>query len=158
MKVCKEMTDFADRYGIYYCGFAVVDNAYFRVKKYRYVGYVISKLALIKKTPLIDYDLKIQAMDDYGYTAENLKIFGRVLINNYIFPVANHYQIGGIGTYEERKPKKIADAKYLMNKYPGLFRYKKKVGCDPKAEIQVRFTNPKQVNLWRKNLLEVGKW
>lgn len=137
----------ADRIGACYCGMAVVDNYYFRAKKYRTVGYCISKAVAIKHMG-ITYDPKIQAMDDYGFTAENLVRFGKVLINNWIFPKAGHYEQGGIGTYEQRLPKKIADGEYLMKKYPGLFRYKEKKGCDPRAEIQFRFTNEKQVRGW----------
>lgn len=138
----------AEKTGAEYCGFAVVDNYYFRNKKWREVGYVISKLALIKKSD-IGYDPQIIATDDYGFTAEQLLQRGKVLINNFLFPVAKHYEAGGIGTYEERTPMKIADCKYLMKKYPQLFRYKKKKGCHPLAEIQVRFTDLTQVEKWR---------
>ena len=109
------------------------------------MGYVISKAAYIKYTGH-RYDENILAMDDYGYTADCLLRDGAVLINSWIKPVNKHYEEGGIGTYEQRIPKKIKDAKYLMSKFPNLFRYKIKKGCHPKAEIQIRFTNPKQVN------------
>jgi hypothetical protein len=137
---------------IHYCGFAVVDNYYFREKHFRFVGYVISKLALIRNKN-IKYDTTIKAMDDYGYTAENLLRYGKVLINNWVYPQAPHYQEGGIGTYEDRLERKIEDCKYLMFKYPNLFRYKKKAGCHPKAELQVRFTSLEQVEKWRKEML-----
>lgn len=138
--------------GICYGGFATVPNFYFLGRKYRYVGYVISKAAIIKNVG-IDYDVNIAAMDDYGFTAENLKRFGRVLINNFIVPIAGHYEAGGIGKYEERLPFKIRDCKYLMAKYPNLFRYKIKSGAHPEAEVQIRFTSPDQVRRWRLNPL-----
>lgn len=134
--------------GIHYAGMAVVDNYYFRSVKYRYVGYVISKAAMIHNVG-VPYDPNVTAMDDYAFTAEHLKRFGKVLINNYLFPVAGHYEPGGIGTYQERQPAKIKDSEYLMRKYPGLFRYKSKKGCHPKAELQVRFTTLSQVESWR---------
>lgn len=143
--------ELAEKIGATYGGFATVDNYFFNAKKYKAVGYVISKAAYIKHTGK-RYDEKILAMDDYGYTAECLLKEGAVLINNWIKPINKHYEKGGIGTYEERLPKKIQDAKYLMAKYPGLFRYKMKKGCHPKAEIQVRFTNQNQVNEWRKKM------
>ena len=152
LKICDEMIKKSDQEQIYYCGFAVVDNFYFRGKKYRNVGYVISKVALIKKTKLINYDQKVMATDDYAYTAENLKIFGKVLINNYVFPTAGHYEEGGIGNYEQRVNKKIVDCEYMMKKYPGLFRYKIKADCHPKAEVQINFTNLEQVEAWRESL------
>lgn len=138
----------ATRRGAHYIGFATVPNFYFLGRKYRDVGYVISKAALIHNVG-VPYDPQILAMDDYGYTAENLVRFGRVLINNWIIPKAGHYEPGGIGTYAQRLPRKIADCEYLMAKYPGLFRYKVKAGCHPKAELQVRFTSVAQVEAWR---------
>lgn len=142
------------RNGIKYGGYAVLDNYYFRAKKYRYVGYVISKVAIYQECGL-RFDEKAIAMDDYNYTAENLLKVGKVLINNFIFPVAKHYEQGGLGTYEERLERKIKGCTYLMRKYPGLFRYKAKSGCHPKAEIQVRFTNLSQVNKWRKEVISL---
>jgi len=135
-----------------YGGFATVDNYWFNNKKYKAVGYVISKAAYIKYTGY-RYDENILAMDDYGYTADCLLRDGCVLINSWIKPINKHYESGGIGTYEERLPKKIIDAKYLMSKFPNLFRYKLKKGCHPKAEIQIRFTNPNQINDWRKKII-----
>jgi hypothetical protein len=150
MKVLLEAQNKSEEIGAAYAGFAVVHNYYFRAKKWRTVGYVISKVAVLKKDD-IAYDTNIKAMDDYAYTAENLLKYGKVLINNYMFPVAGHYESGGIGTYSERLEKKIADSEYLMQKYPNLFRYKVKKGCHPKAEIQVRFTSEKQVLNWRES-------
>lgn len=147
----KKEIEFCDKQDIHYGGFATVPNYYFLGKKHRYVGYVISKAAFIKNEAQ-DYDSKIEAMDDYGLTAHNLLTFGKVLINNWIISVAGHYEPGGIGTYEERLPSKIRDCQYLMAKYPGLFRYKVKDGCHPKAELQVRFTSTEQVQKWRREL------
>lgn len=134
--------------GSRYAGFATVPNFYFRSKKYRYVGYIISKAAIICNDG-IDYDPELEAMEDFGFCAEHLLTFGRVLINNFLKPTAGHYEKGGIGTYEERLPRKIQDCVYLMNKYPGLFRYKTKKGCHPQAELQFRFTNLSQLEKWR---------
>lgn len=139
----------ADAHGIAYVGFATVPNYYFLGKKYRHVGYVISKAVLIRRMG-IWYDTKLEAMEDFGFCAENLVRFGKVLINNFIIPEAGHYEAGGIGTYEERLPRKIQDCEYLMQKYPGLFRYKVKAGCHPRAELQIRFTSSEQVEKWRR--------
>jgi len=139
----------AESIKVTYGGFATVDNYFFNAKKYSSVGYVISKAAYIKYTGH-SYDKNIKAMDDFGYTADCLVRDGAVLINNWIKPINKHYEAGGIGTYETRLPSKIHDAAYLMRKYPNLFRYKVKKGCHPKAELQIRFNNPKQVIEWKK--------
>lgn len=141
-----------EKSGIRYGGFGSVPNYYFLGKKYRYVGYVISKAAFIKNEGQ-EYDPHLEAMEDFGFTAHNLFTYGRVLINNWIIPKAGHYEKGGIGTYNERVPRKIQDCEYLMQKYPGLFRYKIKTGCHPKAELQVRFTTLKQLEEWKKSVI-----
>ena len=131
-----------------YIGFSTVDNYFFNSKKYKTVGYVISKAVAIKYNGL-DYDVKLEAMEDFGYCAEQLIKNNAVLINSWMKPVCNHYEAGGIGTYEQRLPRKIIDCAYLMNKYPNFFRYKVKKGCHPKAELQIRFNNPKQIIQWK---------
>jgi len=141
----------AELVNAHYVGFATTNNAYFRSKKYRQVGYVLGKMTLLKKGK-INFDSNVLRMDDYGYTAQNLFAYGTVLINNYICPDSKHYQKGGCGTYDERLPYKIKDCNYLMQKYPGLFRYKKKAGKHPLAEVQIRFTNTQQVDEWRTKL------
>lgn len=138
----------ANEWGARYAGFASNPNFFFREKKWRPVGYVLSKIALVRKSG-IGYDPKVQAMDDYDFTAANLLKFGTVCINNFVSSQYRHYQQGGIGTYEDRLPKKIADCKYLMQKYPGLFRYKRKATAHPEAELQIRFTSTDQVYRWK---------
>jgi hypothetical protein len=144
IKLCDELK-------IEYLGFATVDNFFFNSKKYKTVGYVISKAVAIKYAGL-RYDINLEAMEDFGYCAEQLKKNNAVLINSWIKPIAGHYEAGGIGTYEQRVPRKIIDCEYLMKKYPNLFRYKEKKGCHPKAELQIRFHSPKQVIEWKKTL------
>jgi len=147
----KEDIEVSEKIGNRYIGYATNRNYYFREKKYREVGYVLSKAVVIRYSGL-EYDPNLEAMEDFGFCAENLYRFGKVLINNYILPKAGHYEKGGIGTYEQRVPRKVIDCAYLMRKYPGLFRYKVKAGCHPKAELQIRFTSKKQVDKWRTNL------
>lgn len=140
----------AEKVGVEYLGFATVDNYFFNSKKYKTVGYVISKAVAIKYASL-RYDINLEAMEDFGYCAEQIIKNNAVLINAWIKPIAGHYESGGIGTYEQRLPRKIKDCEYLMRKYPNFFRYKIKNGCHPKAELQIRFNNPKQVIEWKKN-------
>jgi len=140
----------AEKIGSEYIGFATVDNYFFNAKKYKPVGYVISKAVAIKFKGIC-YDKKLEAMEDFGYCAEQIIKNNCVLINSWIKPIAGHYEKGGIGTYKERLPRKIIDCQYLIKKYPGFFRYKLKKGCHPKAELQIRFTKPQQVIEWKKN-------
>ncbi len=152
MDIVKEMTELADKNNIKYCGFAVVDNYYYRTTKYRFVGFVGGILTLKKKCD-IRYDPMVKFAEDYEYTAENLLYYGKVLINNYVYPVSKMYVKGGCGSKSSRLDRKIPDCHYFMQKYQGLFRYKIKKGCHPKSEIQIRFNNTKQVEEWRRKLL-----
>lgn len=136
-----------------YAGFATVQNSFFRGRKWSKVGYVISKACLIKKDD-IHYDENVTAMDDYCYTAENLLKYGKVLINKYVFPIAGHYEDGGIGKYEERLKYKIADCKYLIEKFNGLFVYYVKKNCHPEAELKIKFHSEKQVSKWKEQYVQ----
>lgn len=129
-------------------GFATTPNPFFRTRKYRTIGYCLGKSFLIKKTDF-RWDRNIMAMEDYQLSAEQILRYGKVLLNNYIKPMAKHYQEGGIGTYQARLPKKIKDCIYLRQKYPGFFRYKTKSGKHPYAELQVCFNSEKQIEKWR---------
>lgn len=150
--ILKNDIELAEKIKAEYIGFSTVDNYFFNSKKYKSVGYVISKAVAIKYDGL-DYDLNLEAMEDFGYCAEQLIKNNSVLINSWLKPICNHYEPGGIGTYDQRLPRKIIDCDYLMKKYPNFFRYKVKKGCHPKAELQIRFNNPKQIIQWKKENL-----
>lgn len=149
MRLLEKDIAVADSIHAEYIGYATVDNYYFNSKKYKAVGYVISKACAIKFAGL-RYDPALEAMEDFGYCASQLVKNNCVLINSWIKPIAGHYEIGGIGTYERRLPRKIIDCEYLIEKYPELFRYKVKKGCHPKAELQFRFHSPKQIIEWKR--------
>jgi len=143
----------AEQRGAEHVAFAPVDNYYFRGKKYRNVGYCLGRVVLTRKSLAAEYEPEVAtAMDDFQFTASQLLATGRVLIDNWILPVKKHYQPGGIGTYAERLPQKIADCRRLMARYPGLFAYRVKSGCHPKAELRVRFNSTRQVDEWRRSL------
>ncbi len=146
-KKFKECVRKAEEIGVGYITFSPQSNWWFRSAKWRTVGYAINKMA-ISKVDKVKYDMNVRVIQDYALTAMNLARYGKLLINNYIYPVAGHYQKGGIGTYEERLPRKIIECKYLMDKYPEMFRYKQKAGCPPNAELQLRFFKEAQVQKW----------
>jgi len=148
LKLCEKLAEKGEKERAYNIGFGTTSNFFFRDKHYRYVGYVISK-AVVRKNVGTPFALDAQAMEDYAYTAETLLRYGKVMIDNYIFPVAGHYEKGGIGTYAERLPKKIEASKILMERYPLLFRQPQKKGVDPKGELAIRFTSTEQVEKWR---------
>lgn len=146
--IFEEMTYIGDKHSLFFQGFAIVDNPFFRSKKYRTVGFVVGKMNIIKKTHLT-YDSAFKVKDDYEFTAQHLLAYGGVLINNFMFPEGKHYQAGGLGSLKKREPLSIADAAALLQKYPGLFRYKDRPGRAPKSEVQMTFHSQKQIEKWR---------
>lgn len=138
--------------GAYLGGFANHDNYFYKKTKWKKHSFVCGK-AFIACNDKIEYDHNILTMDDYGYTAENLLTYGKVCVNNFVFPVAKHYQAGGIGTFKQRVNRKIIDCKYLMEKYPELFRYSVRKNSQEKAEIVVRLNKESQINKWRENMV-----
>ena len=137
----------ADRVGARMAGFASNPNFFFRGKKFRHVGFILGKTMLFKKNNFVQWDTNIQVKEDYQMTAENLFHFGCVVINNFAIAKYKHYQKGGCGTFNEREQKLKEASEYLVEKYKGLFRYKKSTD---NAEIQVCFKTRKQVENWRK--------
>tara|TARA_R110002020_G_scaffold41325_5_gene121982 strand:+ start:5610 stop:6446 length:837 start_codon:yes stop_codon:yes gene_type:complete len=140
----------AEKIGSEYIGYATTDNYFFNAKKYKSVGFIVSKAVAIKYSGL-SYDSNIHTMDDYGFCVEQLIKNGTVLRNNWMKPIYKHYEAGGIGDYESRTPRKILDCEYLMGKYPALFRYKTKKGRHPKAELQMTVTSTKRFAEWKKD-------
>lgn len=151
MEMAEDTVRHAEEVGAHYCTMAVVDNAYFRQQKFRYVGATVGKLAILHRS--IEnkgfWDKSIVAIDDYQYGAEQVFQHGKVVINNFIFPKAKHYQAGGLGTYSERSAARRGDVERLMNTYPDYFRVKDRKGFDAGTELAVRLTSAKQVEQWR---------
>jgi len=152
LEVCAETMAYAEAIGAHYCGFAAVDNYFFRGKKWRYVGYIIGKMTLVMRGKA-NFDPAV-SMEDFAFVAENLLLYGRVLINNYLYPVAGHYEAGGLGRWEERLEHRRRDCRYLMMKYPGMFRLKPSHGV-PDADLALRFTNLSQVEKWRREIISM---
>lgn len=134
-------------------GTASVDNYFFRLKKFKEVAFIIGKFFCAKRCRDLNYDPQVKTMDDYDFTAAHLLAHGRVLCNSYAYANGKNFQAGGIGTFQERLPDKIADAAYLLEKYPSLFRRKSRANSHPLAEIQLRYHSTPQIEKWRKSLL-----
>jgi hypothetical protein len=134
--------------GAVYGGFSPNDNFYFRTVKYRYVGFVWSKLAYCSrngpKWPEYAYE-----KDDYAMTAACLSYSGRVVINNYIYAWPNKEVRGASRSVIDRAPDRAACVKRLHRQYPGMYRDKNRKSRPEGTEIQLAFTSPEQVDKWR---------
>jgi hypothetical protein len=133
-KICEESIQMATTIGARLVGFSVTDNYYFRRKKWQAYGYVSTKAAIIQKTRL-RFDPFFKAKDDHDFTAANLTEYGKVLINNYVFPLAGHFEPGGIGNKATRMELCVKESARLVEKYPDLWRLRDKKSMAPKAEV-----------------------
>lgn len=147
----EESIQAAQYIGAQMVGFAVTDHTLSRGRKYRTLGYVIGKMLLMQHNT-IPFDHTI-TMEDFRNTAEHLLHNGSVLINNFVVPMAKHYQSGGMGTYGERIAYRQADVFHLLQLYPGLFRVKQREGFAPNTDLAMKITTPKGLQAWRKAML-----
>jgi hypothetical protein len=138
--MCKEL-------GAHVAGFATNSNPFFRSKKFRSIGYVVGKLMLWHNVPFT-WDHTV-SMEDFRNTAEQTLLHGAVCINNYVFPVAGHYEAGGMGPYDARVAHRLDDVQRLLLRYPGFFRVRNRKGFVRNTDLAVRMTNAKQVAYWR---------
>lgn len=147
----QESIQVAQHIGAQMVGFAVTDHTLSRGRKFRSFGYVIGKMLLMQHNT-IPFDHSI-TMEDFRNTAEHLLRNGAVLINNFIVPMAKHYQPGGMGTYDERIAYRQADVAQLLRLYPGLFRVKQREGFAPNTDLALKISTAKQLQQWRQTML-----
>jgi hypothetical protein len=136
LSICTETIMEADKQDIKLAGFAAYRNPLFRKNKWKYSGLVDGRCILIKKS-FLRYDTKALMMDDYCFTALNLKNFGKVITNNWVLPECERYTEGGYGTKEERMSGKILEAKYLTETYPEYIRFAEKKDWVFGSHIQI---------------------
>lgn len=137
-----------EQVGAHLAGFAVMDNPLFRLKKWRTAGYAIGKLMCWRVQHDFPWDHSI-SMEDFYHTAVGLLRDGAVVVNNYVWPQAGHYEAGGMGPYDTRVPWRQHDVQELLQRFPGLFRVKDRKGFVPNTELALRLHSPKQIATWR---------
>tara|TARA_B100001093_G_scaffold517110_1_gene597646 strand:+ start:1663 stop:2502 length:840 start_codon:yes stop_codon:yes gene_type:complete len=150
IKICKETILHADKKGYALCGFSLTGNVPWRDKKYGYWSLVDGRCWLVKKTKLRQ-DKNVNCIEDYHFTALNLKTFGGVVVNNWVLTDCVRYGAGSYGSLKKRMPQKIKESKYLINKFPEFLMYADKANMPKYSHIRIRPKrkyNPKQINLF----------
>jgi len=133
----------------YHCGFSPTNNYYFRGKHWNNVGCIIGKLMVFRQNK--KYHLDFNSMiEDYDWTAQSLYYTGVSLVNNWVYPIKEHYKSGGLGTIRERSAARLASIEYLMKKWPGLFVRKDRSNGNP--DFTLRIHNVNQISRWRKQM------
>lgn len=152
----EEAVNEAERIGARLVGFSTTGNPFFRKTKYRKVGFCIGKMYVEKKTRNIEPSGQVMK-DDYERSAQHLLHTGKVLICNALHSKAKHWELGGIGTREQRAQREVEDCRKLVEEWFGLYRFKAKAGKHPESEIQMRLNSPDQVQQWRVAMRKAGK-
>jgi len=135
-----------ERRGVHLAGLATTNNPLFRHRKFN-SGFVIGKCMLIHKEPLCHWNTNCVMKEDYQFTAEHLLHYGATLRNHYLRGVSQWYQPGGCGPYEQRTELYRAASQFLMETYPGLFRYSSKTHSPEGTEVRIISANA--IAKWR---------
>lgn len=136
LKRAEECIQFAERFGIKLIGFAGNDNPLFRAEKWKFNTLADGRCWLIKKSDLY-LDEHVQLIDDVCFTAQNLQKFGKVLVNQWVLPLAKRYTKGGFGSIAERMEQRKAECKYLVETYKPLVVYANKAGWPAGAHVRI---------------------
>lgn len=156
-EVIEETLAEAKKRGAQFAGFRTNSNPFFGRKKWNEFSYVSTKLCLIQKNSNIRFEPEFPLRDEVLFCAEHLLRVGKVLVNKYMYPVANHYEKGGIGSLDSRLERRKEECRNLMIKYPDLFRFKKGHSTTPEgSDVQFRLNSQKQIENWRYNMFANG--
>jgi hypothetical protein len=144
----EEIKDYADSIGAYHIGFQTSKNYFYAHKKYRTRGYVIGKMTLWKKDKNFNFELPFCHMEDFHFSLMHLSQYGKVLICDYLWANATHYQQGGLGVSAHRRSARVDSVAYLVSKYPQIVKVKKRKDNYP----DLRITNMSDFNfkMWHK--------
>jgi len=147
-ELAPEMVARASVRGFHLCGVSSTDNHYFRGKHWRYGGFVPGALAMYKKDGLFRPRRDI-GLDDYYASAENHRLYGGVVVNNWFWHDALTFTEGGQGPYAgARQAQRRKDCEALLGMYPGLLRPKERRGFEDGTDLAFRLTTPEQFRKW----------
>lgn len=137
----------ASQFGVKYGGFACNDNHFFRKQHWRSLAFIWTKMAYFHRGSC--WQTGVVEKDDFLNTAHQIALNGATLCDNFVYPWPKRYEgRGGSRTLEERFEDKIAASKLIMERYPGLFRVRKKAGCPRGAEIQMTVVSQSGLEKW----------
>lgn len=142
---------FAEKKKARIVGFTLNNNPLFNRKKWKIGGYIIGKSMLWKNDPAYKWNHNI-TMEDFYNSAQHYVQYGMSLTNQFICPLAGHYQSGGLGTYDERVPHRLKDVQALLKLFPGFFRIKDREGFVENTDLAVRVRS-NTIDKWRASYL-----
>jgi hypothetical protein len=137
MERAVETARHSEKLGGHLAGFAGIDNALYRTKKWAMNTLADGRAWMVQKTDL-RFDENVQLIDDLCWTALNVDRFGVVVNNLWVLPDCRRYTKGAFGSIEQRMPQKIEEAAYLVKTYPHLITFKKKTGWPEGSHVVLK--------------------
>lgn len=128
---------YCDLVGSHLLGWASSGNPLFRRKKWAQRVFADGRAWMVRKSDL-RFDLNVETIDDYYWTAANIERFGTTVVNQWILPEARRYTSGGYGSRDARMDQKIEDCRYLVDRFPGLVQYRAKKGWPDGSHVVIR--------------------
>ena len=104
-------------------GFGYLDNPFFRGKKINRGSYVKGKM-YVHKPDGVPYRLspELLIMSDFAKTLDVLTRYGSVVVNDWVRPVHERWQEGGIGSLAARMPYRLTSVSWMAEHWEGLVR------------------------------------
>lgn len=126
-------------------GVSTTENPYFRANKYAHRRFVKTKAFVMKAGSGLVF--KHTMCHDSYITAQAVAMYGRVVVNNFLFYTANWYESGGLGSRQKREEKGLlTQMNEIIKEFPGLVA----VGKGENTALRILLTSDKSVNAWRK--------
>lgn len=145
MSLCDELMEKCAAQETIYGGFGWLDVPFYRMKKWRWNGYVKAK-AIVHQADGVGWrwNERIQIMSDHAKTYDTLARYGSVVVNQHVYVDAKRWSVGGIGTHEERMPGRVATCAFLYEHFGDMIKRGKEFD-DPKFT----FTSRSRFDEWR---------
>lgn len=137
--------DIAASEGANLVGVATMENPWMRARHYSNYRFVKTKIYAMRNTGKFWFENDIS--HDSWLTAMCIAVHGKVLVDSYLHHKVKMYEIGGLGTREEREAKgllKFMD--HTIKSFPGLVT----VGHGKNTALRMCKTNENSVEKWRK--------
>ncbi len=129
-----------------YGGFGWLDVPFYRMKKWRWNGYVKAK-AIVHRSDGVAWrwDEKICIMSDHAKTYDTLARYGSVVVNQHVYVDAKRWSEGGIGSHESRLPGRKQTCEFLYSYFGDMLRMVKGEVDNPRFT----FTSRAKFDEWR---------
>jgi len=133
------------RVGAPYGGVATMENPFFRARKYSYRRFVKTKVFVMDASAGLTF--KHSMCHDSFVTAQAIAMYGKVVVNSFLFYKAAWYQKGGLGDRKAREDAGLLDQlQACVDEFPGLVA----LAHGSNSALRVLKCNDSGVERWRR--------